>query len=89
MSAKQNIPFLERQSYRRRRLIDSIRVVPVLAGVLWAVPLLWPRGEDGGNVSTSGAVIYIFLVWLALVVAGAWLAAALKRSDAEEAERGR
>ncbi len=89
MTAKHNIPFLERQSYRRRRLIDTIRMLPVIGAVLWAVPLLWRRTQNGGEVTTSDAIIYLFCVWLLLVVAGGWLARTLKRSDAEETERGR
>lgn len=89
MSPKHNIPFLERQSYRRRRLIDSIRMLPVIGAVLWAVPLLWRQSEDSGTVMTSDAIIYIFMVWLLLVLGGGWLARSLKRSDAEEMERGR
>ncbi len=89
MSAKHNIPFLERQSYRRRRLIDTIRMLPVIGAVLWAVPLLWRQSEDSGTVLTSDAIIYIFLVWLLSVVGGGWLAHSLKRSNAEEQERGR
>ena len=89
MSPKHNIPFLERQSYRRRRLIDTIRMLPVIGAVLWAVPLLWRQSENSGTVMTSDAIIYIFLVWLLMVVGGAWLARNLKRSDAEEKERGR
>ena len=89
MSAKHTIPFLERQSYRRRRLIDTIRMLPVLSCVLWAVPLLWLRGEEGGETTPSGAIVYIFLVWAGLVVCGAFMAWSLKRSDAEETERGR
>ncbi len=89
MSAKHNIPFLERQSYRRRRLIDTIRMLPVVGAVLWAVPLLWRQSDDRDAVMTSDAIIYIFMVWLLLVVGGGWLARSLKRSDAEELERGR
>ena len=89
MSAKHNIPFLERQSYRRRRLIDTIRMLPVIGAVLWAVPLLWRQPGDGGAIMTSDAIIYIFLVWLLMVLGGGWLARSLKRSDAEEQERGR
>ncbi|MCP4209237.1 MAG: hypothetical protein GY767_19620 [Shimia sp.] len=88
MSPKHNIPFLERQSYRRRRLIDTIRMLPVIGAVLWAVPLLWRQSEHSGEVMTSDAIIYIFMVWLLLVVGGGWLARCLKRSDAEETEQG-
>lgn len=62
--------FLERQSYRRRRLIDAARLLPILGGVLFAIPLLWPRGQGGGAdpVPTSSASLYIFAVWAGLIV---------------------
>lgn len=88
MNDHPNIPFLQRQSYRRRRLIDTIRMVPVIGAVLWAVPLLWPTPEDAeGSVATSDAIIYIFGVWFLMVLLGAWFAFLMKRSDAQEEGR--
>lgn len=88
------MPFLQRQNYRRRRLIDTIRMLPVIGAVLWAVPLLWPTSEgaqpqQGDMVSTADAILYIFGVWLGLVVLGAWFAWRMKQSDAleEDGER--
>ncbi|MGR3711496.1 MAG: hypothetical protein ACU0A6_00015 [Shimia sp.] len=81
--------FLERQSYRRRRLIDLIRMVPVFGAILWAVPLLWAtEGEE--RIATSDAVVYVFLVWLGLVVTGGLLSRALRIGDDDEngSERG-
>lgn len=90
MSDRLNIPFLERQSYRRRRLIDTIRIVPVLGAMLWSVPLLWPTPEEGGDtVASSDAIVYIFLVWLGLVLIGGGSAYMMKRSDAQEEDRRR
>lgn len=67
--------FLERQSYRRRRMMDFARLVPILGGALFAVPLLWPRAAEDGNgpvgaeaTPMSGAILYIFAVWAALIV---------------------
>lgn len=61
--------FLERQSYRRRRLSDAARLLPLLGAVLFAVPLLWPRAEDGQEpVPTSAAILYIFAVWALLIL---------------------
>lgn len=58
--------FLERQSYRRRRLVDAARLVPVLGLLLWLVPLLWAtEGEAPTKMST--AILYLFLVWGGLV----------------------
>lgn len=72
--------FLERQSYRRRRLMDAARFLPVLGLLLWAVPLLWQRG----SVASSGALIYIFGVWLALVLAALILSLRVRRSGIDD-----
>lgn len=71
--------------HQARRLIEALKVLPVLGLVLFGMPLLWP---DTGQ--TSDAMIYFFSVWLALVLAAAWLArrigarAALRKSETEE-----
>lgn len=57
--------FLARGTYRQRRLRDAARLLPVLGGVLWMIPLLWPRGADGQLVSV--ALLYIFGVWAGLI----------------------
>lgn len=57
--------FLERQTYRRRRLEDGARFLPVLGIMLVMVPLLWAEGA--GGVSMSSAILYLFLLWAALV----------------------
>lgn len=71
MSRKQSPLFLERRSYRLRRLMDAARLMPFLGALLWAIPMLWTGGE-GVEVSTSRAMLYIFLVWavLAALTAG-------------------
>ncbi|SHH55392.1 hypothetical protein [Cognatishimia maritima] len=69
--------FLERQTYRRRRLIDWIKFLPVLGFVLWMIPLLWDTGGDD-TVSTGAALIYIFLIWFLLVLASYVSARSLK-----------
>lgn len=70
--------FLERQSYRRRRLMDAIKLVPFLGLVIWMVPLLWPTtdpNQDG--LQTSLALRYLFGGWIVLVLLGflLWLRA--------------
>jgi len=64
--------FLERQSYRRRRLMDAARLLPVLGALLFAVPLIWPRAGETGAVQSSDAVIYIFTVWAVLILGNLW-----------------
>ena len=74
--------FLERRSYRQRRLMDAARLLPLLAAVLWGVPLLWPRGGTEGAVSMSTAIRYLFGVWVVLAV----LAFLISRKLADDGE---
>lgn len=66
--------FLARASYRRRRLADAARLLPVLGGLLWTLPLVG-LAANARRTSTTG--IYLFLVWLVLIVAAAVLSRAL------------
>lgn len=85
MSTKRASLFLERQSYRRRRLIDMVRMLPVIGMMLWSIPLLWPSGDTVGHrVATSDAIIFIFLVWLSMVCGAGALARVMKHSDTDE-----
>ena len=65
--------FLERRSYRERRMMDAVRIMPVVGLVLWMVPLLWPvepvPGEVAEGTSMSGALWYLFAVWTGLILA--------------------
>ena len=68
--------FLERQSYRRRRVIDAARMLPFIGMLLWLIPLLWR--EDGEvAVRSSSAILYLFGVWILLVAGAAVLSAKL------------
>jgi hypothetical membrane protein len=71
--------YLERRRYRTRRVIEALKVLPVLGLVLIGVPLLWTEG-----VKTSEAMIYFFSVWMVLVLAAIWLA---RRLDASAIEK--
>jgi hypothetical protein len=78
--------FLERDSYRRRRLADISRLLPLIGVVLLLVPLLW-TGADAPVVVTghtapmplSRSITYIFAVWAALILAAALFAIAARR----------
>ena len=77
---RRNLPiFVARQTYRRRRLRDAARALPVVGVLLWMVPLLWPLGGD--TVTGAGALIFVFVVWGGLVVVAAALVAALNAAD--------
>ncbi len=75
--------FLERSSYRRRRLMDAQRLLPVLGLILWMVPLLWPTpaDTDAEPVLMSEAIYYVFGVWVFLIVLGAVMWRQLGGSD--------
>ncbi len=72
--------FLERASYRQRRLGDAARFLPLLGAVLWLIPLLW--ASDGPEApSQAGMVSYIFIVWLVLILLAAILSRALPDTE--------
>ncbi|OWU85291.1 hypothetical protein ATO6_09750 [Oceanicola sp. 22II-s10i] len=64
--------FYERRTYRRRRLADLSRLLPVAGLILMLVPLFW-GDSSGSTVPMSLAILYIFGLWFALVIAGALL----------------
>lgn len=86
MSERRSPLFLERQSYRRRRLTDLIRMLPMIGALLWSVPLLWPSGGPD-SPRASAAIIYLFGVWLGMVLLGALMAWFLSRAEPQEPGR--
>jgi len=80
--------FLARRSYRRRRLMDAARLLPLLGAVLIGLPTLWHPG-DTPEPDTARGLIYLFAVWALLVLAAAALARGLGPAlDAEEEAEG-
>ncbi|WP_267138559.1 hypothetical protein [Anianabacter salinae] len=72
--------FLERRSYRRRRIADAGRLLPVAGLFLFLVPVLW-RPETGGPAGTAASGVYLFAVWFGLIAGGALLSRALVRPE--------
>lgn len=65
--------FLERRSYRRRRLADAARMLPVLGTLLLLLPLLWsPQTTPAADTARGG--IYVFAVWGGLILAALLIA---------------
>ncbi len=64
--------FLERKSYRRRRLLDAVRLLPLLGLALWMVPLMWavPTTQPSEGVPMSAALYYVFGIWGGVLLAG-------------------
>jgi hypothetical protein len=68
MTAKKPPPvFLQRASYRQRRLRDGAKLLPVLGIVLWAMPLSWNSSAAENGVGSEG-LLYVFGVWVFLIV---------------------
>ena len=83
--------FLERETYRRRRIMDGARILPVAGFVLILLPVLWTRGGDSGTptgaaTGTAAEAVYLFALWLVLILVAALLArplrAAIRRDGA-------
>jgi len=74
-----NTLFLERTSYRKRRVMDAARMLPLIGVVLVLIPLFWGRGDGG----TSAALLYYFGVWLLLIAVAALLSRRLGNVDTE------
>lgn len=77
--------FVERQTYRRRRLVDAARALPVLGVLLWLLPLLWAVPDTPPRASTG--LIYVFVIWCGLpLMAGVLIRAMNRRAPAESAD---
>lgn len=70
--------FLERASFRRRRLGDAARVLPVTAALLLLVPVWWVPDM----VSFAAGTVWFFGLWVALIGAVWALHRALLRAEA-------
>ncbi len=82
MSPERGPVFLARRPYRRRRLADGARLLPVLGGILFCVPLLWKGGERAPG--TAETMLYVFGLWAVLVAISGVISRHLRASDAEE-----
>ncbi len=85
MKSKTEPLFLEQRTYRRRRMADAARFLPFLGAVLFTIPLLW--GQAGATAaSTTGVMLYLFLVWGLLVAVSAGISRKLRDDETQSAE---
>jgi len=77
MTPPRGTVFLERDTYRRRRVMDGARILPVAGFVLILLPVLWSY-EDGSNIATEA--VYLFVLWCVLIILAAILARFLRPS---------
>jgi hypothetical protein len=72
--------FLNPGTYRRRRLRDAARLLPVMGGFLFLLPILWAPGlTDRRDTAPDG--IYLFAIWGGLIVIAAILSRRLSDGD--------
>lgn len=76
--------FLERASFRRRRLGDAARVLPVLAALAVMLPVWWLPGA----FSFGAGAIALFGFWAVLILAVWVLHRALIRAEAATMRAG-
>ena len=80
--------FLARAVYRKRRLRDAARMVPILGLFLWLLPALWagPAGNGpagNGPASAGRDWVYVFAVWAGLIALAAALSPGLAEAESE------
>jgi hypothetical protein len=71
--------FLARAMYRRRRLRDVARLLPLVGLFLLLLPLLWAPETEARLGSVD--VLYFFGIWLILIGAAASLAPGLSKGE--------
>ncbi|MEJ8560006.1 hypothetical protein QTO30_01260 [Yoonia sp. GPGPB17] len=74
--------FLQRASYRQRRIRDAARFIPFLGITLFAIPLAWTDGAAQDEIDST-ALLYVFGAWVILIVLTAALSG-LMRDDAAQ-----
>lgn len=72
--------FLVRSSYRRRRVIDAARLLPVVGLFLFMLPILWHPAESPEPDTARGG-LYLFAAWFGLIVAAFALSRVLSRGE--------
>ena len=79
--------FLPRPEYRRRRLVDAARLLPLFGGFLMMLPILWtPAATQARDTARDG--MYLFAIWAVLVGLAAWLAPGLADAADDGAASG-
>ncbi len=69
--------FLERRTYRRNRLQDAARLMPVLGALLIFGPAFIRGSNPADDAGLSAWLIYFMIIWLGLIVLTAIVARAL------------
>lgn len=75
--------FLERAAYRRRRLQDAARLLPVVA----LIALLVPVWVMPGALSGAGGMVLLFVFWLVVIICSGLLHQRLGRAPTPKGHR--
>lgn len=75
--------FLARAVYRKRRLRDGARLLPILGLFLLMLPALWAGPAPGGS-----DWVYVFAVWAGLIALAAALSPGLAEPETDKPEDG-
>lgn len=75
--------FLARAVYRKRRLRDAARLLPILGFFLLLLPALWAGPAPGGS-----DWVYVFVVWAGLIGLAAALSPGLAEPESGQPEDG-
>ena len=81
MKPKASALFLARSLYRKRRLSDAAKLLPIFGAVLLLLPLLWVHQSAPERSSTATNWVYLFIVWSFLILAAACLAKSLNKFE--------
>ncbi len=75
--------FVARQSYRRRRLMDAARLLPLVGVFALLLPILW-QPMMTPEPDTAFGLAYIFGAWALLIVAARVMARLITRAPTDE-----
>lgn len=69
--------FHENAVYRRNRLIDAARMLPLAGVFLFIMPALFIVG----SAPTASRWVFLFIAWVLLILVAALVSRALKKSE--------
>lgn len=81
MTRKTGQVFVEKRTYRQRRLADAARLLPILGAGLFALPLLWKGDGSETGMRTVSVMLYLFLAWIFLFGASAIISRRLSLAE--------
>ena len=81
MKPKASALFLARSLYRKRRLSDAAKLLPIFGAVLLLLPLLWVHQSAPERSSIATNWVYLVIVWFFLILAAACLAKSLNKFE--------